>query len=216
MLGNEKHIGDLLMQKTYTADFLTKVQADNNGNLEQYFIKDDHPAIIPREEWEAVQIELARREEFRQRHGIRTGGSSTDDRFYSRVFCARCGGKFIRKNWRGNRAAFWKCENAEKKNGHTCDAENIQEESMRQAVVIAWNSLVEHRDEFHARWEQMAIGGDALQRYRARMMIAITAEGPLDIEVPELTRSVLEEITVHSPTELTVAFLDGSERCIKI
>ena len=48
------------------------------------------------------------------------------------------------------------------------------------------------------------------------MMMAIAAEGPLDIEVPELTRSVLEEITVHSHTELTVAFLDGSERHIKI
>ena len=131
----------------YTADFLTKAQADNNGDLEQYFIKDDHPAIIPREEWEAVQIELARRENFRQKHSIRTGGSSTDDRFYSRVFCEHCGGKFIRKNWRGNRAAFWKCENAQKKNGHTCDAEIIQAEILRQAVVIAWNSLVEQRDE---------------------------------------------------------------------
>lgn len=47
------------------------------------------------------------------------------------------------------------------------------------------------------------------------MMMAITAEGPLDIEVPKLTRWVLEEITVHSPTELTVTFLDGSERRIK-
>ncbi len=216
MLRNEKHVGDLLMQKTYTADFLTKTQADNNGDLEQYFIKDDHPAIIPREEWEAVQIELARRENFRQRHGIRTGGSSTDDCFYSRVFCAHYGGKFIRKNWRGNRAAFWKCENAEKKNDHTCNAEIIQEEILRQAVVIAWNSLVEQRDELLPRWEQMATGGDALQRYRARMMMTITAEGRLDVEVPELTRSVLEEITVHSPTELTVAFLDGSERRIRI
>ena len=216
MLRNEKHVGDLLMQKTYTVDFLTKTQADNNGDLEQYFIKDDHPAIIPREEWEAVQIELARRENFRQRHGIRTGGSSTDDRFYSRVFCEHCGGKFIRKNWRGNRAAFWKCENAEKKNGHTCDAVIIHEDILWQGVVIAWNSLVEQRDEILTRWKQMATDGDALQRYRARMMMAITAEGRLDVEVPELTRSVLEEITVHSPTELTVAFLDGTERRIKL
>ena len=42
MLQNEKHVGDLLMQKTYTADFLTKTQEENKGKLEQYFIKDDH------------------------------------------------------------------------------------------------------------------------------------------------------------------------------
>ena len=216
MLQNEKHVGDLLMQKTYTADFLTKTQADNNGDLEQYFIKDDHPAIIPRDDWDAVQIELARRESFRQRHGIRTSGSSNDDRFYSRIFCAHCGGKLIRRNWKGNRAVFWKCENAEKKKGHTCDSENIREANLRQAVVIAWNSLVEHRDELLPQWERQAIDGDALQRYRARLMIAITADGPLDTEVPELTRMMLEEITVCSATELTVSFLDGSKRQVKI
>ena len=83
-------------------------------------------------------------------------------------------------------------------------------------MVIAWNSLVEHRDELLPRWERQAVDGDALQRYRARLMIAITAEGPLDTEVPELTRMMLEEITVHSPTELTVSFLDESLRRVKI
>ena len=216
MLQNEKHVGDLLMQKTYTADFLTKTQVDNNGDLEQYFIKDDHPAIISREDWDAVQIELARRKSFRQRHGIRTSGSSTDDPMYSRVFCAHCGGKYIRKDWKGNRQPFWKCENAEKKNGHTCDSENIREASLRQAVVIAWNSLVEHRDDLLPRWERQAVDGDALQRYRARLLIAITADGPLDAELPELTRMMLEEVIVHSPTELTVAFLDGSRQKVRL
>lgn len=216
MLQNEKHVGDLLMQKTFTSDFLTKTQSDNDGQLEQYFIKDDHPAIIPREEWEAAQLELARREAFRQRHGIRTSGSSTDDRFYSRIFCAACGGKFVRKYWKGNRAVFWKCENAEKKKGHACAAEFVREEALRAAVATAWNNLVEHRAERQPEWERIATEGDALQRYRARMMLAMTAEGPLDAEVPELTRSVLEEIMVHSQTELTVRFLDGTEKNVKI
>lgn len=216
MLLNEKHVGDLLMQKTYTSDFLTKTQTENNGDLEQYFIKDDHPAIIPRDDWDAVQLELARREAFRKSHGILTSGSSTDDPFYSRVFCAACGGKFVRKNWKGNRAVFWKCENAEKKKGHTCSAGNIKEAVLRQAVVIAWNNLVEHREEHLSRWELQATEGDALQRYRARMMLAMTAEGPLSEEVPELTRMVLEEIIVRSPQELVVAFLDGSRSNIRV
>ncbi len=215
MLQNEKHVGDLLMQKTFTADFLTKVQAENKGELEQYFIKDDHPAIICREDWEAVQIELARREDFRKRHGIRTSGSSTYDRFYSRVFCASCGGKFVRKYWKGNKAVFWKCENAEKKKGHTCDAEIIREETLCRAVVIAWNSVVENRQEYRKKWNRQAVEGDALQKYRARMMIAMTEEGTLETEIPELTRSVLEEIIVKDPSTLIVRFLDGTEKNIR-
>lgn len=215
MIQNEKHVGDLLMQKTYTSDFLTKTMSENNGELEQYFIKDDHPAIIPREDWEAAQLELARREEFRQRHGIRTSGSSTDDPMYSRVFCGHCGGKYIRKNWTGNRQPFWKCEYAEKKKGHTCDSENVKESSLKKAFMMTWNFIVEHREEHLPEWQRLATEGDPLQRYRARLMIAMTAEGPLTEDVPEITRLMLEEIVVNSPTEMTVSLLDGTKKNIR-
>jgi len=210
MLRNEKHVGDMLMQKTYTSDFLTKTQTENRGKLEQYFIRDDHPAIIPREEWDAVQLEMARREEFRKRHGIRATGSSTDDPFYSRVFCDNCGGKLIRKFWKGCNGALWKCENAEKKKGHSCGAAFVRESILNAAVVAAWNELVEKRDEMLPRWESMVAEGNGLERYRAKQMIAVTAEGPLDGEVPELTRMFLEEINVHEGGRLEVCFLDGS------
>jgi len=210
MLRNEKHVGDMLMQKTYTSDFLTKAQAENHGELEQYFIRDNHPAIIPREEWDAVQEELKRREEFRKKHSIRSTGSSTDDPFYSRIFCGNCGGKFIRKFWKGCNGALWKCENSEKKKGHTCGATFVREETLKGAVVAAWNELVEKRDEMLVRWESMVAEGNALERYRARQMIAVTAEGPLDGEVPELTRMFLEEIYVYEGGRLEVCFLDGS------
>ena len=55
MLTNEKYVGDLLMQKTYTKDYLNKVQVKNNGEVEQYFIRDNHPAIISRDDWDRVQ-----------------------------------------------------------------------------------------------------------------------------------------------------------------
>ena len=216
MLQNEKHVGDLLMQKTYTSDFLTKTMAENNGELEQYYIKDDHPAIIPREDWDAVQLELARREGFRQRHGIRTSGSSTDDPLYSRVFCAACGGKYVRKNWVGNRRPFWKCEFAEKKKGHTCNSENIREATIKKAIVLTWNYVVEHREERLPEWERLAAGGNALEKYRARLMITMTAEGPLTDEIPEITRLMLEDITVRNPNELTVALLDGTVKNVRL
>ena len=54
ILRNEKHVGDILMQKFYTADFLTKSQSENNGELEQYYIKNNHKGIIEREQWDAV------------------------------------------------------------------------------------------------------------------------------------------------------------------
>ncbi len=210
VIRNEKHVGDLLMQKTYTSDFLTKRQIANNGKLEQYFIRDDHPAIIPRDEWDAAQLELERREAFRLRHGLRVTGSSIDDPFYSRVFCEACGGKLIRHYWKGCNGAFWKCKNAEKRKGHICQAANVRESTLHSAVVAAWNEIVDSRQDRLTGWEEALETGNALQRHRARLMIAVTAEGPLDTEVPELTRMFLEEVIVHGREELEVHFLDGS------
>lgn len=58
MLRNEKYVGDLLMQKTYTKNFIGKVQIKNNGEVAQYYIRDNHPAIIHRDDWEKVQRRL--------------------------------------------------------------------------------------------------------------------------------------------------------------
>lgn len=49
ILQNEKYIGDALLQKTYTVDFLMKKRVKNNGIMPQYYVKNCHPAIIPRE-----------------------------------------------------------------------------------------------------------------------------------------------------------------------
>lgn len=55
ILCNEKYVGDVLMQKTYTEDFLTGVRKKNNGERSMFFINNDHEPIISREDFEAVQ-----------------------------------------------------------------------------------------------------------------------------------------------------------------
>ena len=49
ILENEKYMGDALLQKTYTIDFLNKKRGKNNGTLPQYYIEDDHEPIIPKD-----------------------------------------------------------------------------------------------------------------------------------------------------------------------
>src|SRR5699024_11644033 len=49
ILRNEKYIGDALLQKTCTTDFLTKTRVKNTGIVPQYYVEGNHEAIIPRE-----------------------------------------------------------------------------------------------------------------------------------------------------------------------
>ena len=55
MLSNEKYIGQVLMQKTYTPDFLTGKQVKNKGQLAMYLVEDAHEPIIDKETFEKVQ-----------------------------------------------------------------------------------------------------------------------------------------------------------------
>ena len=55
MLSNEKYIGEVLMQKTYTSDFLTGRREKNEGQLEAYWVENAHEAIIDRKTFELVQ-----------------------------------------------------------------------------------------------------------------------------------------------------------------
>src|SRR5699024_1160183 len=55
ILKNEKYMGDALLQKTYTIDFLSKKRVKNNGIMPQYYVENDHPAIIPKPVFMQVQ-----------------------------------------------------------------------------------------------------------------------------------------------------------------
>lgn len=55
ILSDEKYVGDVLMQKTFTEDFLTGKRKKNDGDLAMYFIENDHEAIVSREMFEKVQ-----------------------------------------------------------------------------------------------------------------------------------------------------------------
>ena len=61
LLGNEKYTGSLLLQKTYTKDYISKKSVKNKGERTQYLVENSHEAIIPKELFDAVQAELKRR-----------------------------------------------------------------------------------------------------------------------------------------------------------
>lgn len=99
ILKNEKYMGDALLQKTYTVDFLTKKRVKNKGIMPQYYVENDHPAIIPKSVFMQVQ-NLIRQ----WRNGITTKNGrhrrvNGKYCFLQRVFCGKCGDIFQRNMW---------------------------------------------------------------------------------------------------------------------
>lgn len=61
ILINEKYVGDLLIQKTFSTDCISKKTKKNNGELPKYLISNNHKPIIDRETFKMAQVEKAKR-----------------------------------------------------------------------------------------------------------------------------------------------------------
>lgn len=83
ILTNEKYKSDVLLQKSYTVDFLTKKKKMNEGETPQYYVHDNHEAIIPTETFEMVQILMTSRKKGKNR-------LSSVSIFPSKIKCADC------------------------------------------------------------------------------------------------------------------------------
>ena len=91
VLTNEKYCGDLLLQKVYRENHLTKRKCYNTGELPQYFVEDDHPAVVTRQIFMAVQDELKRR----AKEKTQPVGSKSS--FTGKIRCSCCGKNYRRK-----------------------------------------------------------------------------------------------------------------------
>lgn len=136
ILTNEKYVGDVLMQKTVTIDTLTHKRIINDGREDQYYIKDDHEAIIPRDIFELTQAEYQKRLKNKSYSNIYALSGIT--------YCGRCGAKFqrFREKRKNGERVIWKC--AEKmKNTKNCDNRVILERDLQDAVMQAINEVLE-------------------------------------------------------------------------
>ena len=87
ILENEKYCGDCLFQKTFIESPLTHKPILNRGQLPQFLVEDVLPAIIPRDEWLAVQ-------ELRKRHAGKGLKQSEEYPFTNMLVCPYCGKKY--------------------------------------------------------------------------------------------------------------------------
>ena len=148
ILRNEKYIGDALLQKTYTVDFLNKKRVKNTGIMPQYYVEGSHEPIIPRDIYMRVQEEMLRRANLHSGQERKKRVYSSKYALSSIVYCSKCGEIYRRIQWNahGKRYVVWRCCTRVENGPDACDADSIKEEELQKAVVQAINKALGKRD----------------------------------------------------------------------
>ena len=156
ILRNEKYIGDALLQKTYTTDFLNKTRVKNNGIVPQYYVENDHEAIIPRDIFMRVQEELVRRSSVKPGPNGKKHTYSCNHCFSQMIVCGECNEQFRRIHWnnRGCKSIVWRCVSRLEPTGHECHARTVNELELQRVVVAALNELLGDREGYQRQLQQ--------------------------------------------------------------
>jgi len=153
ILTNEKYKGAALLQKTFTVDYLSKKVKVNEGEVPQYYVEDSHPAIIPPDEWDRVQKEIARRRSLGRKY-------SGNGIFATRIVCGECGAYYGAKVWNSNdkyRRVVWQCNDKFKGKGKDkCTTIHLSEDEIKRRFITAFNILFDSKDEVIANCEMVA------------------------------------------------------------
>lgn len=154
MLKNEKYMGDLLLQKSYVVDFMTKERSKNKGKFPQYYVENAHPPIVPKEVFFRVQGELLRRE-------IRAGvtGEKVHPASHiplnGKILCSQCGSTYRRVAAPDNKA-LWRCRHQDKTK--PCSSGSVKEKEIEDAVVKAFRHLPGCREQLIRMQERIQWG----------------------------------------------------------
>lgn len=194
-LTNEKYMGDLILQKYYTVDFLTKTVRPNKGEVAKYYVEDSHPPIVPKEIFLLVQEEIGRKKDSKTPFKMPLSG---------KCVCGYCS-KGYRRCGNGN-YVYWRCatklEHQYQKDA--CEGGGIREPDLKELIVRAFNLLPFERDELAALRKE--INTDTL--VKADAMLGELSSGIKALE----EKTCLSEADREALISLNTRFTEVSRR----
>ena len=140
MLINEKYKGDYHLQKTFTPENKRNQSKPNRGEVQSYYIKDNHPAIVSEELWNRVQEERERRKRERNIASDRTNKYQNRYPLSGMLVCSYCG-KNLRRRQVQNKKIQWLCskyidEGKQACKGIRVDDAEVQKQNITEPTVI--------------------------------------------------------------------------------
>ena len=193
ILQNEKYCGDVLQQKSFVNDCISRKHIRNVGQLPMYLTQDHHEGIVSRDTFNAVKAEFARRNSGHapSKKQAPTGRSCYSEKYAltGRLVCGECGTLYRRCVWskNGKKKAVWRCTSRIDYGTKYChESPTLHEEPLKAAILAAINLAMSRRA---ALVEQIA---DAMRMELAPIPGETMSLSDIDQRLTELDREFRE------------------------
>ena len=201
MLKCKKYIGDAMLQKTYTVDFLSKKKVINDGIVKRYYIKNNHEPIITREQYYQVQ------EELKQRNNKILKGTRYSSKYPLSVLitCDECGSRYIRNIWRkrnGAQTAVWRCKERLKSGITNCNkSPTLKEDTVYDILIESFHSI------FFSDIEESS----AMVLQTKAAMVKLFGSKEIEVDSIENIRlsGIIDSITATAERQIDIKFKTG-------
>jgi len=167
ILRNVTYTGNLLFQKEYVVDPISKKSKINRGELPHYWVENTHQAIIPLETYQKVQDEIARRRGL----GVFANWSIHTTCFTGKIKCGNCGVSYRRSGKRQRKDKnevyyVWVCQTYDRKGKAACPSKTIPEKTLKTVCAEVLGLAELDEDIFTEKIEKIVvIGNDKLDFY---------------------------------------------------
>lgn len=152
ILRNEKYCGDVLLQKTYISDCISRKVIRNTGQLPMYLVQNHHDGVVDRKTFDAVQAEMARRSAGKSpsQKNAPTGMTSYASKYAlsERLVCGECGTLYRRCTWSkgGKKRVVWRCVSRLDYGTKYChNSPTLDEEPLQRSILAAINSVMSQK-----------------------------------------------------------------------
>ena len=154
ILRNERYKGDALLQKTYKPNVLCQRAKKNEGELPQYYVSNNHSAIVEDAMFDRVQEELAKRASKRKTSEktakTALGKYSSKYALTELLVCGGCGSRYRRVTWarNGQKKIVWRCiSRLDFGTTYCTDSPTLEERRLQEGIVRAISEKLTAGDE---------------------------------------------------------------------
>lgn len=127
ILINQNYTGNLILQKTYRENHLTKVTRLNKGEFDKYYVEDNHEPIISEEvfnEASMLRASKANKNEYIE----------NESPYKGKIRCGNCDKMYTFRRTKYN--DVWLCSTARQKGASSCNGKQVPDKKIMEASNI--------------------------------------------------------------------------------